>query len=107
MSIVYIGPSISGRTSIEVLSGETVTFECIPSIPNLQLHWTYQLDGSNDTFTVTADNIFRTKFLNRSSLLHQLILPISAVSDTGSYHCIATDDTGLDKFLYLDVSSGK
>lgn len=61
-----------------------MTFECIPLYP-VELYWTYETTNSFDN--VTVDTISQSKFLKGSSLLHQLILPIATVNDTGNYTC--------------------
>lgn len=84
---ICIGPTLTASNlTIGVISGETITFECIPSDPDLELYWTYE---TIDSFgSVTVDNISESKFLTESSLLHQLILPNATVNDTGTYRCV-------------------
>ena len=85
---IYIVPALEAvLLDKEFLSGETVTLECGPSYPDIELYWIYETSSGNGT--ITTDNISQSKFLNGSSLLrlNQLILPIATVSDTGSYSC--------------------
>ena len=83
---IYIVPALDAVPfDKEFLSGETVTFECVPAYPDVELYWIYETSSGNGT--ITTDNISQSKFLNGSSLLHQLILPIATASDTGSYSC--------------------
>ena len=86
MVLLFIVPALEAvHFDKKFLSGETVTFTCIPSYPDVELYWTYETSSGNGT--ITTDNISQSKFLNGSSLFHQLILPIATVNDTGSYSC--------------------
>ena len=41
--IVHIVPTLEApSSSTVVVSGETVTLQCIPSDPELELYWTYE-----------------------------------------------------------------
>ena len=48
-----------------------MTFTCTPYDDNIEI-----------------DNLFQSKFISESPLLHQLILPIATINDTGNYTCI-------------------
>ena len=86
---ISIVPTVTtSSSSIGILSGENVTFECLPSDPDIELYWRYRTrDGSRRTITV--DSISETRFLSESPLLHRLILPNTTVNDEGTYECIA------------------
>ena len=106
---ICIEPTLTASNlAIAILSGETVTFECIPSDPDLGLYWTYE---TIDNFgSVIADNISESKFLTKSSLLHQLILPNATVNDTGTYRCVIQmppgDNTVISETISLTVIPG-
>ena len=86
MVLLFIVPALeAAHFDKKFLSGETVTFTCIPSYPDVGLYWTYETSSGNGT--ITTDNISQSKFLNGSSLLYQLILPIATMNDTGNYSC--------------------
>ena len=92
----------------DFLSGETITFECIPSYPDVELYWTYET--SSGSGNITIDSISQSRFLNRSSLLHQLILPIANVNDTGNYSCVVPGPPGdciISQTIPLTVLPGK
>ena len=108
--IVNIVPTLETPSSnIAVVSGETVTLQCIPSDPELELYWTYET--RHDFGTVTVNNISQSRFLNGSSLLHQLILPNTTISDTGNYNCVVPgppeDSVTISETLSLSVLPGK
>ena len=96
-----------------VLSGESVEFTCTPSDDTLEMYWTYETNSGIDN--VTVDSISQTKFLSDSLLLHQLLLPIAAVNDTGNYTCIVRGPPGnnivmisqVSQTISLNVSPGK
>ena len=95
--------------NIKSLNGETVVFECTPSNVNLELSWEFKT--SNATDIVTAADIFQSKFLSESPLLHQLILPIATVADTGNYTCIvrgySSSNMQASQTVSLTVMAGK
>jgi len=83
--------------SISVLTGDTVTLECQPSIAcsDIQRIWTYVTADSSGNITNLGD-VKNSRFQSQSSLLLQLTLPVATVSDTGNYTCIVKssfDDT--------------
>ena len=84
-------------------------FECVPSVANLELYWTYE---TNDSFgNITIDNVFQSKFLIESTFLHKLILPIADVSDAGNYSCVIrrppNDTVIISETISLNVLPGK
>lgn len=90
------------------LSGETVVFECNSSDPNVELYWRYQTNDGNGS--VTIDTISQSRFLSESPQLHQLILPIASVSDTGNYTCVVQgplQDGIISQTISLNVLPGK
>ena len=91
------------------MSGETVVFKCTPSNANLGLYWEFKTNSA--TGIVTADNIHQLKFLSESPLLHQLILPIATVADTGNYTCIvrgySSNNMQASQTVPLTVLAGK
>ena len=93
--------------NITALSGQRVTFECVPSDDSFQLYWTYQTVNANGTVTTT--NISQSKYLTESSLFHHLILPIATVNDTGEYSCIVHNNTNaeISQTILLTVLPGK
>ena len=108
--IVHIVPTLeTPSSSFTVVSGETVTLQCIPSDPELELYWTYET--RHGFGTVTVNNISQSRFLNGSSLLHQLILPNTTTSDTGNYNCVVPgppeDSVTISETLSLSVLPGK
>ena len=101
-------PSLTAVTLDDRLSGETVVFECRPSDPNVVLYWTYQTNDGNGS--VTIDTISQSRFLSGSPQLHQLILPIATVSDTGIYTCVVQgplEDDIISQTISLTVLPGK
>ena len=86
-----------------------MTFECIPSDPDLELYWIYETENSFGN--VTTDSISQSEFLSGSSLLHQLILPNATVNDTGNYSCVVqgspSDGAMLFETISLTVLPGK
>ena len=92
---------------ITALSGQRVTFECVPSDDSFQLYWTYQTVNANGTVTTT--NISQSKYLRGSSLFNRLILPIATVDDTGEYSCIVRNNTNaaISQTISLTVLPGK
>ena len=108
--IVYIVPTLEAPNSnTEAVRGETVTLQCIPSDPKLKLYWTYET--SHGFGIVTVNNISQSRFLSGSSLLHQLILPNTTISDTGNYNCVVPgppeDSVTISETLSLSVLPGK
>ena len=102
----YTEPSII-VTSINntVLSGQNVTFGCIPFDDDIELYWTYQIVNTDGT--VTSTNISQSKYLTNLSLLHHLTLPIATVSDTGFYTCIVRGScTTISQTISLTVLPG-
>ena len=95
--------------NIESLNGETVVFKCIPSDANLELYW--EFETNNVTGIVTTGDILQSKFLSESPLLHQLILPIATVTDTGNYTCIvrgySSNNIQASQTVSLTVIAGK
>ena len=93
----------------EVLSGETITFECMPSNSDdhgVELFWTYETISGRGT--IKTENISQSQFLSNSSLLHRLILPIANVNDTGNYSCIVSGlHRRISQTISLIVVSGK
>ena len=88
---ISIVPTVTtGSSSIGILSGKNVTFECLPSDPDIELYWRYQTNDGNRG-TITVDSISETRFLSESSLLHQLILPNATINDGGIYECVAQE----------------
>ena len=96
-------------SNITVLSGETITLQCTPSDPELELYWTYE--SSYGSGIVTVNNISRSRFSSGSSLLHQLILPNATTSDTGNYSCVVQSppdiDVAISERLSVTISPGK
>ena len=95
--------------NIKSLNGETVVFECTPSNVNLELYWEFKTN--NGTGIVTAEDIFQSKFLSESPLLHQLTLPIATIADTGNYTCIvqgySSSNMQASQTVSLTVMAGK
>ena len=100
---------VASSLNIMSLNGETVVFKCTPSNANLELYW--EFNTSEDTGIVTADDILQSKFLSDSPLLHQLILPITTVNDTGNYTCIvrgySSNNMQASQTVSLTVLAGK
>ena len=92
---------------ITALSGQRVTFECVPSDDSFQLYWTYQTVNVNGTVTTT--NISQSKYLIGSPQFHHLILPIATVDDTGEYSCIVHSNinTTISQTISVTVLPGK
>ena len=108
--IVYIVPTLEAPNSnTEAVSRDTVTLQCIPSDPELELYWTYET--SHDFGIVTVNNISQSRFLSESSLLHLLTLPNATTSDTGNYSCVVQsppeDSVTISETLSLSVLPGK
>ena len=95
--------------NIKSLNGETVVFKCTPSDANLELYW--EFETNNVTGIVTTGDILQSKFLSESPLLHQLILPIATVTDTGNYTCIvrgySSNNIQASQTVSLIVIAGK
>ena len=92
----------------EILSGETLVFECMLSHPDdIELFWTYQTNDGNGSITI--DTISQSRFLSESSLLHQLILPITTAGDTGNYSCVVRAPLGVNIYrtIEVNISPGK
>ena len=87
-----------------------MTFTCTPYDDNLELFWIY-ITEDNDFGSIEIDNLFQSKFLSESPLLHQLILPIATINDTGNYTCIVKrssgDSTIVSQTISLTVLPGK
>ena len=82
-------PTIDALTTIEVLNGDTATLECQPSIScfGIQRIWTYMTKFDSGSFR-SLEDINRSRFQSQSDSLHQLVIPVATVSDTGSYTCL-------------------
>ena len=108
-NFLFVVPTLTAvHLDKEFLSGETVTFECTPSYPDVELYWRYETNSNSGKITI--DNISQSKFLNTSSMLHQLILPIATVNDTGNYSCVVPGPPGdreISQTISLTVLSGK
>ena len=88
--------------NITALSGQNVTFECVPSDDSYEVYWTYQTVNSNGS--VTTANISQSKYLTESSLFHHLILPIATVNDTGNYTCIVKGSSDSNETISQTIS---
>ena len=76
--------------------------------PDVELFWTYETVIGRGT--IKTDNISQSQFLSNSSLLHQLILPIATINDTGNYSCIVSGlrgDRRVSQAISLTVAPGK
>ena len=105
---ISIVPTVTtGSSSIGILSGENVTFECLPSDPDIELYWRYQTNGNRGNITI--DSISETRFLSELPLLHQLILPNATINDGGIYECVAQEPFSsiASETIVLDVLPGK
>ena len=102
-------PTITTTNVIEVLNGERVTLECLPSNSNLNITWRYETingdsgeiafqfdegdgDGRNSIFSIPSSN------------LHQIIIPVADVADTGSYTCIIQGPPGDSEMISETIS---
>ena len=102
----FLVPRLTANpVSNEFLNGETITLECMPSVPDTELYWTY--DTVSGRGNITTDTLSRSPFLSNSSFLHQLILPIANVSDTGSYSCVVPGPLGERQTISFIVVPGK
>ena len=76
--------------------------------PNVELFWTYETVSGRGT--IKTDNISQSQFLSNSSLLHQLMLPIATINDTGIYSCNVSGldgDRRVSQTISLTVTPGK
>jgi len=64
-----------------------------------------------DNTIINTLSIFQSKFISESLLLHQLVLPIATISDTGNYSCVVqtfipNDNTIISQTISLTVIPG-
>ena len=108
-------PTITTTNEIIVLSGESVTLECLPSNSDLEFVWYYETanDSGPISFQSEGDEDpvpLPLQFSIPSRNLYQIILPVADITDTGNYTCIIQgppdDNVVISETISLTVEPG-
>ena len=94
----FAAPSLQENAqSINVLVGQSVTLNCVPTPDDLMVNWIIQGDviGSSDQVSLSPEN-----------LQHVLTIRNVAISDSGEYTCYIVDFPLINRTIRLNVLQG-